>query len=81
MLKLHIYQDNDPPEISSPPDEESYGSTIRLLTDMSIYTVKSSKCPILQVQIICAIFGLDYNTFNIETEISSLNLSHSESGF
>ena len=48
---------------------------------MSIYTIKSSKCPILQVQIVCAIFALDYNSFNIETEISSLNSSHSESEF
>ena len=81
MLKIHIYQDNDPPEISWPPDEESCGTTIRSLTGMSIYTVKSSKSPILQVQIIFAIFGLDYNTFYIEMEISSLNSSHSESEF
>ena len=39
---------------------------------MSISTVKSSKSPILQVQSACAIFSLDYNTFYIETEISSL---------
>ena len=54
---------------------------IRLLTDMSIYTVKSSKSPILQVQSVCAIFGLDYNTFYIETEISPLISSQSEFGF
>ena len=46
-LKIHIYQDKDPPEISSPPDEESCGTAIRSLTGMSIYTVKSSKSPIL----------------------------------
>ena len=48
---------------------------------MSIYTVKSSKSPILQVQSVCAIFGLDYNTFYIETEISPLISSQSESEF
>ena len=79
--KIHIYQDNDPPEISSPPDEESCRTTIRSLTGISIYTVKSSKSPILQVQNVCAIFGLDYNTFYIATEISSLNSSQSESEF
>ena len=81
MLKIHIYQDKNLPEISSPPDEESCGTAIRSLTGMSIYTVKSSKSPILQVQSACAIFGLDYNTFYIETEVSSLNSSQSESGF
>ena len=48
-LKIHIYQDKDPSEISSPPDKESYRTAIRSLTGMSIYTVKSSKSPILQV--------------------------------
>ena len=47
---------------------------------MSIYTVKSSKSSVLQVQSGCAIFDLDYNTFYIEMEISSLNSSQSESG-
>ena len=48
---------------------------------MSIYTIKSSKIPILQVQSVCAIFGLDYNTFYIETKVSSLNSSQFEFGF
>ena len=48
---------------------------------MLIYAVKSLKSPILQVQSVCAIFGLDYNSFYIETEVSSLNSSQSESGF
>ena len=48
---------------------------------MSIYTVKSSKSPILRVQSVCAIFGLDYNTFYIKTEVISLNSSQSEFGF
>ena len=77
MLKIHIYQYNDPLEISSPPDEESYRTTIRSLTGMSIYTIKSSKSAVLQVQSICTIFGLDYNTFYIETEVSLLNSSKS----
>ena len=80
-LKIHIYQDKDPSEISSPPDDESCETAVRSLTDMSIYIVKSSKRPILQVQSVCAIFGLDYNTFYIETEVSSFNSSQSESGF
>ena len=80
-LKIHVYQDKYPLEISSPPDEESSGTAIRSLTDMSIYTVKSSKSPTLQVQSVCAIFGLDHNTFYIETEVSSLNSSQSKSGF
>ena len=79
--KIYIYQDKYPLEISSPPDEESCETAIRLLIDMSIYTVKSLKSPILQVQSVCAIFGLDYNTFYIETEVSSLNSSQSESEF
>ena len=48
---------------------------------MSIYTVKSSKGTILQVQSVCATFGLSHNTFYIETKVSSLNSSQSESGF
>ena len=80
-LKIHIYQDKDLPEISSPPDEESCGTLRRSLTGMSIYVVKSSKSPILQGQSVCAIFGLDYNTFCIETEEYSLISSPSESGF
>ena len=80
-LKIHIYQDTDPPEISSSPDDKSCGTALRSLTGMSIYTVKSSKSPILQVQSIWAIFGLDYNIFYIETELPSLNSSQSESGF
>ena len=80
-LKIYIYQDKDSPKISSPPDEECYGTAISSLTCMSIYSVKSSKSPILQVQSVCAIFGLDYNTFYVETEVSSLNSSQSESEF
>ena len=80
-LKIHVYQDKDPPEILYPPDEEIFGTPIRSLTDLSIYTVKSSKSHILQVQSVCTIFGLDYNTSYIETVISSLNSSQSESGF
>ena len=80
-LKIHIYQDKDPSEISSPPDDESWETVVRSLTGALIYTVKSPKSPILQIQSISAIFGLDYNTFYIETEISSLNSSQSESGF
>ena len=80
-LKIHIYQDKDPPEISSPPDDESCKTAVRSLIGMSVYTVKSSKSPILQVQSVCAIFGLNYNTLYIETQLSSLNSSKSESGF
>ena len=80
-LKIHIYQDTDPSEISSPSDDKSCKTAIRSLTGMSIYIVKSSKSTILPVQSICAIFGMDYNTFYIETEISSLNSTQSESGF
>ena len=61
-LKIHIYQDKDPPEILYPLDEESFEIAIRSLTYMLIYTVKSWKSPILQVQSVCAIFGMDYNT-------------------
>ena len=81
MLKIHIYQDKDPPEISPPPDDESCETAVRSLTGLSVYTVKSSKISILQVQSVCAIFGLNYNTFHIETEESSLNSSQSESEF
>ena len=80
-LKIHIYQDKDPSEISSPPDDESCETAVRSLTGALIDTVISSKSPIIQVQSIWAIFGLDCNTFYIETEISSLNSSQSESGF
>ena len=80
-LKIHIYQDKDPSEISSPPDDKSCETAVRSLTCISIYNVKSSKIPILQVQRVCAIFGLDYNTFYIETEKSPLILSQSESEF
>ena len=80
MLKIYIYHDKDPPETSSPQDEESYGTVIRSLTGMSIYTVQSSKSSVHQVQSGCAIFDLDYNSFYIEMEISSLNSSQSESG-
>ena len=80
-LKINIYQDKDPPEISTPLEEESCGTAIRSLTCMSIYTVKSSKSTILQVQSVCAIFGLSHNTFFIVTEVSSLNSTQSESGF
>ena len=69
-LKILIYRDKDPPKISSPPDEESRRIAIRSVTGMSIYTIKSSKSPIFQVRSVCAIFGLDYNTFYIETEVS-----------
>ena len=80
-LKIYIYQDKDHLEISSPPDDKSCETAVRSLTSMSVYTVKSSNRPILQVQGVCAIFGLDYNTFYIKTEVSSLNSSQSESGF
>ena len=81
MLKILIYQDKDPPEISSPPDEESCGTAIRSLTFMLNYTVKSSKSTIFQVQSVCTIFGLSHKTFYIEAEVSSLNSSQSESEF
>ena len=81
MLKIHIYKDKDPSEISSPPDEELCVTAIRSLTCMSIYTVKSSVSTILQVQRVCVIFGLSHKTFYIETEVSSLNSSQSESEF
>ena len=80
-LKINIYQEKEPPEISSPPDEEICVTTIRSLTRMSIYTVKSSKSTILLVQSVCAIFDLSHKTFYIETEVSSLNSSQSEFGF
>ena len=41
MLKIHICQDENPPEISSPLDEESWETAIRSLTGALIYTVKS----------------------------------------
>ena len=69
-LKIHIYQDKDRAEISSPPDEESCGTAIRSLTGMSIYTVKSSKSPILQVQSACVIFDLCQSTCYIKAERS-----------
>ena len=75
-----MYQDKDPLEISSPPVEESCRTAIRSLTGMSIYTVKSSKSSVLQVQSGGAIFDLENNSFYIEMEISSLNSSQSESG-
>ena len=78
-LKIHIYRDKDPSEISSLPDDESCETAVRSLTSALIYTIKSSKSPILQVQSNWAIFGLDYNTFYIKTEVSSLNSSQSES--
>ena len=40
-LKIHIYQDKDPSEISSPPDDESCKTVVRSLTGALIYTVKS----------------------------------------
>ena len=80
-LKIHIYQDKDPSEISSPPNDESCETVVRSLTGALIYTVKSPKSPILHVQSISAIFGLDCNTFYIDTEVSSLNSSQSVSGF
>ena len=81
MLKMHIYLDKDPSDISSPPDNESCEIAVRLLTGIKIYTIESSKSPIFQVQSVCAIFGLDYNMFYIETEVYSFNSSQSESGF
>ena len=80
-LKIHVYQDKDSPEISSLPDEEGCGTAIRSLKFMPIYIIKSSKSTILQVQSVCAIFGLCHKTFYIETEVSSLNSSQSASGF
>ena len=80
-LKIHIYQDKDPSEISSLPHDESCETAVRSLTGVLIYTVKSSKSHIHQVQSIWAIFGQDCNTFYIETEVSSLNSSQSESGY
>ena len=80
-LKINIILEKDPPEISSPPDEEIFVTAIRSLTCMLIYTVKRSKSTILQVQSVCAIFGLSHKTFYIETEVSSLKSSQSKSGF
>ena len=80
-LKIHIYQDKYPPEISSPPDEESCETAIRSLIGALIYTVKSDIILVLEFYSTCAIFDLCQSTCYIETEISMLNLSQSDSGF
>ena len=80
-LIFHINQDKDPPEISSPPDDESCETAVRSFIGMSVYTFKSSESPILQGQSVGAIFDLDYNSFYIATEVSWLNSSQFESGF
>ena len=81
MLKIHICQDEDHPEISSPPDEKSCEIAIRSLTGALIYTVKSDIILVLEFYSTCAIFDLCQSTCYIETEISMLNLSQSDSGF
>ena len=80
-LKIYVYPDRGPSKISSPLDHESCETAVRSLKGMSIYTIESSKWPILRVQSVCAIFGPDYNTFYIETEISALSSSQYESRF
>ena len=79
--KIHVYQDKYPPEISSPPDEESCETAIKSLIGALIYTIKSDLIFVLELYSTCAIFDLDYNTFYIETEVSSLNSSQYESEF
>ena len=58
MLKIPICQDEDHPEISSPPDEESCEIAIRSLTGALIYTVKSDLIFVLEFYSTCAIFDL-----------------------
>ena len=63
MLKIHIFQDEDHPEISSPPDDESSESAIRSLTSALICTVKSDVMFVLEFYSTCAIFDLCQATF------------------
>ena len=70
MLKIHICQYEDPPEISSPPDEESCETAIRLLTGALICAVKLDIMFVLEFYSTCAIFNLRQSTCYIETERS-----------
>ena len=79
--KIHIYQDKYPPEISSPPDEESCETAIKSLTGALIYTVKLDLIFVLEFYSTCAIFDLYHSICYSETEISILHLSQSDSGF
>ena len=58
MLKIHICQDEDHPEISSPPGEESCETAIRSLIGALIYTVESDVMFVLVFYSTCAIFDL-----------------------
>ena len=48
MLKIHICQDEDHPEISPPLDKESCEIAIRSLTSALIYAVKSDLIFVLE---------------------------------
>ena len=67
MLKIHICQDEDHPEISSPLDKESCETAIRSLTCALIYAVKSDIMFVLEFYSTCAIFDLYQSTCYIET--------------
>ena len=58
MLKIYICQDEDHPEILSPPDEESCKTAIRSLIGALICAVKSDIMFVLEFYRTCAIFDL-----------------------
>ena len=70
MLKIHICQDEDPPEISSPPDEESCETAIRSLIGALIYAAISDIMFVLEFYSTCAIFDLYQSICYSETERS-----------
>ena len=70
ILKIHICQDEDHPEISSPQDEESWETAIRLFTSALICSVKSDIMFVLEFYSTCAIFDLCQNTCYIKIKRS-----------
>ena len=70
MLIIHNCQDEDPPQISLPLDEECYETTIRSLISALICAVKSDIMFVLEFYCTYAIFDLYQNTCYIETERS-----------
>ena len=70
MLKIHICQDEDHPEISSPRDEESCETAIRSLTGALICVVKSDIMFLLEFYSTYAIFDRCQSTCYIEIERS-----------
>ena len=70
MLKIHICQDEDPIEISSPPDEESCETAIRSLTGVLTCAIKSDIMFVLKFYSTYAIFELHKSTCYIEIERS-----------